>query len=759
MTTLASNSSFIAYAKKPVHVSIDGVGTPVRPQIFVRHYVNIRIAAIKTGGRDGKSPDITSVTFDASSVDLTHDFSANIDSGDPLLAPLRAALEAGDPVNSLAIEHIRHQKGTSPLSPIHALRRAQSDGTQASSASAEQVRNIIASVNGQPSDRAESDHDEWPALLENRRGAVAPSGWEARIAGEDDWESFGYLAKVAAPEGLTSIDGLYAALKGLFDDLRAEVLDYTSGAAINPADTGADIGRRTRPGSFAEGKPWDARTSDGRVNLGGYAPSRYRLAFRDAREMVASNQAIPMSDDAVWRVAETLLRITDRVQAETYAHDTAPDRTSASYAEAAQWVRSTTWDLANVKGTPAWPSREENERDWVEQIAAVASERFAQVRDRAGSYLASKAPSKQRAGNARAATPPANPNLSANVLNGLASTIELYAKKRNPEALANLARVVREKDQAAIPFSARQVEGIFEVRVADATHATAEGWRTMPVLDLLKSLHDTFAQGAQQAQADRAPSSGVAPAGTAPTPAPAPAEATRARAKIAEGILVQLTRAQSLLDVQSAYLLARDSNVLDEPVVARRSNMAGIAIDAAGASAEDNIETVAQAVSAMKDFWIELEKAEQQAAAEAEAEAAEAEEYPSSDGVGGDGVVMDADESSDDDAAPRVDAEAEAEAESVSDPSGAEPAGSVGTSQAAEPQASNLATPAQMLADRAQEAATGGDVGALLAMEAEAREQDLTHNSVTANGSTGALGMFLGFLVSSSREGTLAAAS
>ena len=756
MSTLDGNHSFIAYAKEPTGTSVDGVATQLRAQIFVRHYAGIKIASIATGGRRGDSPDITTVTFDPTSVGLEQEFGATIDSDDPLVDTLRAAHDAGEAIDSLAIEHIRKRTGISPITPIHALRTAAQDGSRASSKSQESVRNIVASVNGQPSKRAESDHEEWPHLLGNTTGALAPKGWEARVSPDASWAESGYIVPIEAAQ--PAADALLGAMQGMIDALREDLFSAIAAGSANPADTGADIGRRLRPGAFSEGKPWDARTSDGRLNLGGYAPTRYRLAFQDARDLAATNPAITLADDTLWGIAERLLLITDRVQVETYGGNIEPDRTSTSYGEAARWVRVCAFDLAAGAGTAAWPSNPDRLAEWSDRIKSLAVERFTQVAQRAGAHLSSKTSNAQRpAAQHQAQSRPANTNLSANVLRGVAQSAQLFSRKGALDGIERLAILAREKGQDQVPFRARLAESGFEVSVANPNDTDEDGWKTAPLDALLHMIHSTMKQGQGQEQVPQAAVQGAAQAAAPVEPAASKDDST-----LVNAIVSSLQEVQSSRDIQAAYFSARDQNVLDAPIVARRSEISGVVFEKAG-SEEAAVRTLADAISVLRDFWHALEVSEREEAAEAAAEAAEEAEAAEAAGLAdGDEGAATAAEVDDDagrdssEAAPDEVSDIGAATEAASTPSSEGSEAPAGESAAApattEPQEAVAPSGAQGVADAARAAHASGDEAQLLALEQTARDGDFILTAVSVDGSAGPLGTYLAYLVSSLRE-------
>lgn len=576
------NHTFIAYNRTPEAVRLDdGSTATIRAQVWVSLYEHIKIKDINVGGRSGNE-DTVGVTFDAASVGLDNDFSAYLDRDDPTLPRLQEAFEHGAAVQ-VAIEKKRKRKERtskepiSPIAPINQLRGATVDGGRADmSASRECVSNVIALVDGQPTGSIVSDENEWALLAENRQGLVVPAGWE--VLDDKEWGAPAAIRQsnptptpggfdIAALEGMISrVIGNYVGQE--FERLRGDLLDALPNTP-RPADGGPE-GRRVGRDVFVEGRPWDIRTSDGRLNLGGYLPTRYRYTFSEARDVLLA--AGRDSDDAsVWKLTEQLLAITDRVQSEAYGSNVAPDRTAPSYSEAAQWVKLSIGDLArNGHGIPA-----DERHEWADMVIATAVSRMGEVRDRATEHLAQRGSAKQRQERQRQQNRP-QPETSVPsthapaVLKGVADFAQRF--QDNAATLSKAARDAQERGQAAVEFAWRAQDDRIEVVVA-ATLDSSEGWTIQPLFDVLHMLYERAAK----AHPETVPAN-VAPAST-PTAAPAGPAASRDAAPTSPkaprrptyspeigAILRGLVDASTVDEVGAQFVAARDGNHLDEPI-------------------------------------------------------------------------------------------------------------------------------------------------------------------------------------------------
>ncbi|BDZ52476.1 hypothetical protein GCM10025867_47170 (plasmid) [Frondihabitans sucicola] len=568
------NQTFIAYAKAPSsEVMEDGSVLEVRPQIYVRFYSAIKIKEIVDGGRGGEGKTVA-VHFDPESVGLTSGFTGYLNPEDPAVPYLRGKWEAGQSVQ-IGIESIRKKKSSKTkeplplLVPINALRGANANGSGADmGTSGANIRNVIALVDGRPVSTTESDISEWALLANNKEGGLAPQGWKPLVAGGENWHTLGAIQRdVDAPQhGSTVVDNteILQAIAKLGGDLLA-VLERTGGG--NPADTGANIGRRIQPGVFNEGKQWDMRTSDGRFNLGSYLAGRYRLAFADARKLATTSGHTEIDDDTLWTVVEALLTATDYVQAQGYGHDTPIDRTAPSYAEAAQWVKLTAEDM--ITDGQALPLDAEPLTEWAQIVASAAVDRFISVRERAGAYLQARGARPARPSAQVPSEPAPNPAFSPVVLKGLADSVALFAGNAN--ALTNLATGIKEKGQTDVKLAVRRVDGKVQVVVAE-TLQDANGWHLDTAINILRVLHTEASNQAAPQSAPQAPEVAeqvsAAPAPQAPV-AEAPAAPTRSNSPIAKSVVTQLAGAVVIDAIGQAFEQAKRSNVLDELVAAR----------------------------------------------------------------------------------------------------------------------------------------------------------------------------------------------
>lgn len=93
-------------------------------------------------------------------------------------------------------------------------------------------------------------------------------------------------------------------------------------------------------GRFYEGKPWDVRTSDGRINLGNYAVSSQRWTFEWAYEhLLQHTDEDAVDPEEAWELSGAILALSDRVQSEAYGRDFQHNRMTPSHLEAQHWVQ------------------------------------------------------------------------------------------------------------------------------------------------------------------------------------------------------------------------------------------------------------------------------------------------------------------------------------------------------------------------------------------------------------------------------------
>lgn len=381
--------SFVAYGAPETIPAPDGTATTGRPQIYVRWFDSIQIQGIKDGGRTGKG-DTVGIMFDAKSVDFDNDFMAYMNPNDPTLAAIREAHKTGAGIQ-IAIESVRKVKSKSsgePIAkttPIHALRGAKQDGSEGKmDASGDNIRNLVAMVDFMPTETINSNPREWKFLSKNRTGEIAPPGWRY-VGDRDDWTKLGVVIESShqSTGGGALDEGSVAAIAAAV----AEIFGTTSGGIQN-----SEIAREVRRGVFNEGKPWNPRTSNGMVNLGGYLLGKNRAVFIEALEITKDNAQAS-------ELTRRLLNITDKVQADTYGNNIPSDRLAPSHAEAGKWV-SFVLQKGAADQYPMEAVNEESEveaqntaRDeWCQKVAVAATHYFAGAAQIAREYLESLNP-------------------------------------------------------------------------------------------------------------------------------------------------------------------------------------------------------------------------------------------------------------------------------------------------------------------------------------------------------------------------------
>lgn len=409
----AASTTFIAYAA-PVRVGNPQGDEPltIRPQVLVKYFPEIKVKALKEGGRNGNASDLLTVEFDPTSVaigegrTLAQDIKAHMDSSDPTVAILRQAFENGGTI-AIGIETQRKAKNSAskepinPLTPIHALRGASNpdgsgENTVMMGPSGQNTTNRLAFVNGQPTKHLQSDPAEWKALTNNKAGDLPPAGWHY-YAPSEDWREIGTVVPAEGPSAPAPTAGAPAQATPANDDL-ASLLENTIRRVL--ADIDGETGRPTAPrGKWREGKPYDARTSDGRINLGGYAVSAYRWVFTWAAKHIEQTTQKPATMEDAWTLATAAMEIADEVQLLAYTllvgHQepdaliaaALPDRALNSHRDAEQWTQ---WVIETIH-TPA-DLAVVTDKEWRAAVIRDAAQNLAEAGRRTGDALTAKAP-------------------------------------------------------------------------------------------------------------------------------------------------------------------------------------------------------------------------------------------------------------------------------------------------------------------------------------------------------------------------------
>jgi hypothetical protein len=387
-------TSWYGYARKatnPIAVRVaagaEPVSKQVRPDVWVREFPSVKVKEIKVSdraGRDGARS--VSVVFDASSVvtgsdkAMKHDFAGSTVEGTPIHQALQQCLDQGRPVY-IAIETKRRYKNAAGqvipyIAPMHVLRGSNPDGTKGNSnTTGENCANVLAVVGPAEdpttniiSSEAVTDPLEWDEFRHNRDGSMAPDGWVHVF--DDDGQRAGAITR--AETSLAPTAGIDAA------QIAAEVARILSG--------GNDDAPTLRAARSVEGKPWEVRNSDGRINPAGYLPQSLRWIRKDALNMVQSaalaDEATASTwDDDQWSTTVTnlikpLLWAAERVQGRVLGYTR---HTEPSFREASKWVAQ----VAAVEKPYqlAFATDLESAKGWIVQVADTAADLYRMALD------------------------------------------------------------------------------------------------------------------------------------------------------------------------------------------------------------------------------------------------------------------------------------------------------------------------------------------------------------------------------------------
>lgn len=557
------NAQFVAYGPA-VRVAHPNGGNPitVRPQTYVRYYSEIKVKEIVDGGRNGG--DTVAVHFDPESVGLKEPITAYLDPDDPVLPLLRAALDADQPV-AVALETVRRAKtkdsktAISPLVPIHALRGAKdpAGGKASMEVSGQNIRNIVAMVNGRQSKVTVSDPSEWAVLSTNKTGDLPPEGWKHFALGNDWTEIGAIIADADAPQKAASpaaagIDP--AALKALVTEAVAAVVGTPDS---QPAPEG--YGRPVIRGRFDEGKKWDVRANDGKINLGSYLASNagwvYRWAFDHLTTVLEGETP---EDEVVWGLTEAVLAIGDKVQADAYGHGVEADRVAPSHTIAVQWV-----EWAVEKHDLPFPLNGEGDAvaQWATQVAAVATPVLAGTGRVVGEYLTAKSKAAKPQPAQPANAEPSGP--SKPLVDALLAT--LARTWTNLASIGNIGAQVVERKMEAVEIGVTDAD-------ADAptfTYPPAEGSQTVALKPLLENRWRALKR-AQDAAAGHETQ--------APTEAPTEAPTVDGYEGPLGTLVGDLSSAGSLEAVRAVYAKARDADLLNQQVWAKPTPDGGVVL-------------------------------------------------------------------------------------------------------------------------------------------------------------------------------------
>lgn len=402
-------SNFIAYGaeERASDPTNDGEAITIRPQVYVRYYPGLVVQNLSEGGRSGDRKGLVTVHFDPASIGFKDPISGHMNDDDQTLSILRNSLENKAPL-TVAIETQRKKKNSatgapiSPLTPIHALRGASQpngdgDGPAMMGPSGNNTTNRIAFVNGIGTQHLQSNPAEWKALVNNKAGDLPPEGWRNFAPGET-WQDFGAAIRAGAPamagtQGGNVPAGAFPApteLANLIQSVVGQVIkDQAPTLANHVAQASAALtsdAPNGRPANkFDEGKQWHPRTSDGRINLGGWVVSGERWVFEWAYRYLTESLEIEASTDDAWTLSSEILSMASHTQSKTYGHGFVADRTTPSHRQAEHWVQ---WTVQNLHPYPGLDANEDALATWREAVINEASALFAKAGSRAGEYFA-----------------------------------------------------------------------------------------------------------------------------------------------------------------------------------------------------------------------------------------------------------------------------------------------------------------------------------------------------------------------------------
>lgn len=578
--------SFIAYQAPEALPDPNGEPVTGRAQVLVRWFDAIKIASITDGGRN--QTDTVAIKFDPESVGFSNEFSAYMNPSDPTLSIVRKAFEDGMPL-TIAIESVRKvktKKTKEPISrtvPINALRGAQEDGMDASmEASGDTIRNVVALVEGHPAETLSSDPSEWKFLAKNRTGNLAPQGWRV-IRDKEDWRAVGYIVASGTPSGNGEISEsvINAIVTGVVEGLEGAI-------GGNGGIESSDIAREVRRGVFNEGKPWNTRTSNGMVNLGGYLLSKGRAVFI---------KAIEVTGDAVeaQELSQRILTLTDRVQENAYGHGILADRLAKSHTEAGHWVNYVI-DTVHDGGEGQYPyplyeatdestlARRTKERDdWCAMVAENATVLFRNAAQLASDYLQAVAKrgnqpeprvegtSQREALRGTGQARQQDDNSRNAVVRDLAAAIDRAWS--DPRDLTVILQQIKKRDLDKAPVALR-LEGNKAVVRAAFDVGGEDGWERGPALGLIQYRLNALSEGrnrdgsattAEQPKEQQQAQSAPPAESPAPDAQPAPAAASEEYSPAVVSLIEKL-RTATADTLPAIYSAARDGNLLDEAI-------------------------------------------------------------------------------------------------------------------------------------------------------------------------------------------------
>lgn len=507
-------SNFIAYGaeERAADPMNNGEVITVRPQVYVRFYPGLVVQNLQEGGRSGDRKGLVTVHFDPASIGFKDPISAHMNDDDQTLPLLRNSLENRTPL-TVAIETQRKKKNSetgapiSPLTPIHALRGASQpngdgDGRMMMGPSGNNTSNRVAFVNGVSTQHIQSDPAEWKSLVNNKAGDLPPEGWR-NLATGNDWTEVGAAVRTgspsSAPQGASGSTAFPTPneLASLIQAVVSQAVQDCAPALANRIAQVSAASSSTVPGrpvgKFDEGKQWHPRTSDGRVNLGGYVVAGERWVFEWAYHYLTETLEIKASTDNAWELASEILTMASQVQSNAYGHGFVADRTTASHRQAEHWVQ---WTIEHLHAYPGLDADDEVLTAWRDSVIREASALFSKAGSRAGDYFASVSKRDKNGAEPQAKSDvPTGP--SEKVIRAFLDVVEKGWS--DIDTIRSLGRQARDSGYLKLPVSlTSNNEGSVSI-----SHPPAEGQESGPLEGLLIYRLKTL-QG-QQASQDKQP--------------------------------------------------------------------------------------------------------------------------------------------------------------------------------------------------------------------------------------------------------------
>lgn len=783
-------SNFIAYGAEQRAPDPTSNNDPItiRPQVYVRYYPGIVVSQLQVGGRSGDREGLVTVHLDPSSIGFKDPISAHMNADDQTLPILQNALDNQVPV-AIAIETQRKKKNTadgtpiSPLTPIHALRGAQhpngdGEGQMMIGPSRNNTSNRVAFVNGQGTQHLQSSPAEWKSLVNNKVGDLPPEGWRNFAPGED-WKDVGAAIRSGAPAPTSTGGGGVPTpqqLDGVVQNAVAQALQNFAPALVEQiTQAGAATQGRTA-GKFYEGKPWEPRTSDGRINLGGYVVAGERWVFEWAHRHLTETLGLEdVSIEDTWTLSEMTLALAGEVQAVAYGHGFVTDRTLASHRESEHWVQ---WTISNVHHYPGNDADETVLTEWKDTVVKEASALHSKAGQRAGEYFATVTKRDQNgaAQQTKTSTKSASSGPSEKVVRAFLDVVE--KGWNSADSIQTLGRQGRDNGYAGL-----RVSMVSDEDGAHISYPPVDGQPSGPLESLLLDRYENLqAQAPQNTQETQEPGPEEAPAPTEATHE-APAEETPAEqaptaeadtipaeqseqtnpqdspdssAGPADTIVESLKTVTDERTLRSIYENARDSNLLSVKVHVTPGPSGEVIFGEPGAEGFQE-QTVASVIKIILNSMSKPPQTESEDTASSDQPQTQEAQNPAPEQANEDETSADPqpepeaaqaehtdapDDTPEADAAPEEQAvpdeqtaasnEAEADAEATPEESAvAEPQNDANSGEGSE---------AQKIADAARASSTPDEIAAL---REEAEQNGLLEENIQDGGREGKLGRFL----------------